>query len=151
MNVLLDTNVLGRMAEPAHPQCQVAHDAADAIRRRGDVPCLVPQILYELWVVVTRPAAQNGFGLTPQQAEAELNRIEKLFPLIADTAAIYSEWKRLVTGHQVTGKNAHDARVVAAMIVHGITHILTFNTADFARYPGITAVEPSSVLLPASP
>jgi hypothetical protein len=30
------------------------------------------------------------------------------------------------------------------MIVHGVTHILTFNTADFARYTtvGIVAADP---------
>ena len=31
------------------------------------------------------------------------------------------------------------------MKVHGITHLLTFNTADFKRYDGITVVNPSSV------
>lgn len=36
------------------------------------------------------------------------------------------------------GKNAHDARLVAAMVRHGLTHILTFNAQDFSRYRGIT-------------
>ncbi len=30
--------------------------------------------------------------------------------------------------------NVHDARLTAAMLVHGLTHILTFNISDFARY-----------------
>jgi len=42
----------------------------------------------------------------------------------------------------VSGKKTHDARLVAAMTIQGIAHILTFNSADFARYPGITAIEP---------
>jgi hypothetical protein len=60
MNLLLDTNVLGRMVEVGHPQHRVASDAVDALRRRGDTPCVVPQVLYELWVVATRPPAANG-------------------------------------------------------------------------------------------
>jgi hypothetical protein len=32
-----------------------------------------------------------------------------------------------------------------------LTHILTFNTADFARYPGIIAVDPLTVTPPAAP
>ncbi len=38
------------------------------------------------------------------------------------------------------GKQAHDTRLVAAMIAHEMTHILTFNTDDFKRFSEITAV-----------
>ena len=44
------------------------------------------------------------------------------------------------------GKNAHDARFVAAMSVHGLSHLLTFNSQDFRQYPAITAVAPADVL-----
>ncbi len=74
-----------------------------------------------------------------------LNRIKSLFPLLPDLPAHFYEWERLVTTHKVSGKSAHDARLAAAMSVHGLTHILTFNTADFARYPGVTALDPSTV------
>ena len=47
--------------------------------------------------------------------------------------------------YKVIGVNVHDARLVAAMLVHGLTHILTFNIADFARYSEITAVNPPTV------
>lgn len=151
MNVLLDTNILGRMVEVSHPQHRVALDASDALGKRGDTLYLVPQVLYEVWVVATRPVAANGFGFTPNQAVAELARLQALFPLLADTPAIFPEWQRLVLTHQVSGKNAHDARLVAAMTVHGVTHILTFNTRDFARYPGITTFDPAAVTAPPSP
>jgi predicted nucleic acid-binding protein len=41
----------------------------------------------------------------------------------------------------------HDARLVAVMRTHGVTHILTFNVSDFVRYQsmGIVPVHPSSV------
>jgi predicted nucleic acid-binding protein len=148
MNVLLDTNILGRMVEVGHAQHRLTLDATDALWRRGDVLCLVPQVLYELWVVATRPLTANGLGFTPNQAAAELARLQGLFPLLPDTPAIFPEWQRLVVAHQVSGKVAHDARLVAAMTVHGVTAILTFNTQDFARYPGITALDPSAVPAP---
>lgn len=44
------------------------------------------------------------------------------------------------------GVNVHDARLVAAMLVHGLTDILTFNTKDFARYSEITAVHPTAIV-----
>ncbi|MCG6133823.1 MAG: hypothetical protein MET45_04030 [Nostoc sp. LLA-1] len=42
--------------------------------------------------------------------------------------------------------NVHDARLVAVMCVHGLTHILTFNISDFTRYSNeIIAVHPTSL------
>jgi hypothetical protein len=32
------------------------------------------------------------------------------------------------------------------MLAHGVTRILTLNTADFARYSDITAVTPQEIL-----
>jgi hypothetical protein len=46
----------------------------------------------------------------------------------------------------VLGKPAHDARIAAAMAVHGITHILAFNTVDFSRYHAVAAINPSAVV-----
>lgn len=41
----------------------------------------------------------------------------------------------------------HDARLAATMLAHGLSHILTFNTADFARYApaGLVVVDPAAV------
>jgi predicted nucleic acid-binding protein len=44
----------------------------------------------------------------------------------------------------VIGGQVYDARLVAAMIMHGVRRILTFNTGDFARY-GIEVIHPSAV------
>jgi predicted nucleic acid-binding protein len=44
-----------------------------------------------------------------------------------------------------TGKSTHDARLVAAMRVHQVTHILTFNIQDFTRYPGINILSPQAI------
>jgi predicted nucleic acid-binding protein len=151
MNVLVDTNIVGRMVEPAHVQHQPAVDAVAALVARGDSPCLVPQVLYEFWVVATRPTTANGLGMTPSEAASEIARLEGLYGVLLDSATLYSEWKRLVSVNLISGKNAHDARLVAAMTVHGLTHLLTFNTADFARFSGITAMDPASLTTTRAP
>jgi len=148
---LLDTNILGRMAEPGHAQYHIALDATAALIRRGDQPCIAPQVLYEFWVVATRPKAVNGLGLTVAMAAAELSRLQRLFLFVPETPAVFAEWEQLVTAHQVSGKNAHDARLVAIMSLHGISHILTFNSVHFARYRSVTALEPAVVISAASP
>jgi predicted nucleic acid-binding protein len=76
---------------------------------------------------------------------AALHQIERVLALLPDHPAIYDHWKRLVTTHGVIGNQVYDARLVAAMRVHGVGRILTFNAADFARY-GIEVIHPSAVL-----
>lgn len=48
--------------------------------------------------------------------------------------------------HNVPGVKVHDARLVAAMNVHNVPRILTFNAGDFLRY-GIEVIEPQSLVL----
>ena len=125
MNVLLDTNVLLRFADPTHPQYRAAADATDLLGKQGDVLCLVPQNFYEFWVVSTRPVAQNGRGLTPDEVLTEFAFLDAKFTTYPDTAAVFDEWRQLMALHKVVGKPAHDARLVAAMLAHGLTHLLT--------------------------
>ena len=47
--------------------------------------------------------------------------------------------------HEVSGKPAYDARLVAAMQVHGLIEILTFDKTGFTRYPGLRAIDPREV------
>ncbi|WP_238993744.1 hypothetical protein [Calothrix sp. PCC 6303] len=54
-------------------------------------------------------------------------------------------WEQLVVKYQVKGKQVHDTRLVAAMIAHQITHLLTFNTDDFKRFTEITVIEPRDI------
>ena len=104
------------------------------------------QNLNELWAVATRPLGENGLGLTAAKAAAELKRIKGMFLFLLETPAIYPAWEALVIQHQVIGKPAHDARLVEAMQVHGLTAILTFDKAGFSRYPGIEVVDPAEVM-----
>ena len=144
--ILVDTNVLLRAVQPAHPHCDTARSAVKMARTREYVPCIVPQIIYEFWVVATRPFGQNGLGLTAIEAEVDVTQIIEQFHLFRDERTILGRWQQLVVRHDVLGKTAHDARLVAAMNRHAITHLLTFNTADFQRFAGITVVHPENVL-----
>jgi len=149
MLVLVDTNVLLRVVEPRHTQHAQAVAALRANRQAGHELCLVPQIHYEFWVAATRPIAQNGLSMTTTEAEAELQKLgPPLFRLLRDERAIYSPWRDLVGKYHVQGKQAHDARLVAAMQRHGLTHLLTFNVADFQRYPGINLLDPYALASP---
>jgi predicted nucleic acid-binding protein len=146
MNVLLDTNILLRSVEPNHPMHYPAHTAVSVLVDNGESLLLVSQTLYEFWVVATRLVGSNGLGLTPTQADAVLAKFKAQFTVHDDSPSIRPAWEQLVVKHKVVGKNAHDARLVAAMIVHKIERILTFNVADFQRYTEIIAVSPFDLI-----
>jgi predicted nucleic acid-binding protein len=50
--------------------------------------------------------------------------------------------EKLVLDQRVSGIHVHDARIAAAMVVHGVTNILTFDLDDFSRYPQILVLHP---------
>lgn len=142
----VDTNVLLRSIDVGHAAQSVAQDAMIQLRRAGQSLSVFSQNLIEFWAVATRPVTNNGLGLSIAQAEVEVISLKNLFPLLPDTPEIFSEWERIVLQYRVSGKQAHDARLVAAMRVHNLTHLLTFNTDDFKRFSFITAASPQTVL-----
>ena len=147
MNILLDTNVLTRWANIEDPQHPQAAESLRKIRWSGHIPTVVPQNLYEFWAVATRPLSANGLGLSTEEASIELDRFgTPLFHLMQDERAILPRWRELVETHRVQGKPAHDARLVAAMLRHGLSCLVTFNVGDFARYSEVISVHPHEVI-----
>lgn len=132
--VLIDTNVLARRIEGSNPLAPVSRRALARLRERGDEPVIVAQTLYELWVVATRPAtARGGLGYTPEATRRLLLGASRLCRVLPEVPLL-ATWQQIVSAYRVSGVAAHDARLVAAMKAHDISHILTFNGSDFARY-----------------
>lgn len=123
----------------------VARSVSILATRREELH-VVAQNLIEFWAVATRPIIVNGLGLTVAQAEQELTKLKALFTILPDTRDILPKWEQLVVKHQVLGKQAHDARLVAAMGVHNLTNLLTFNDGDFKRFTEIVVVNPANML-----
>lgn len=103
------------------------------------------QNIAEFWNALTRPIQRNGLGLTIAEAEAEVLAIEAGMTLLSDNEAVYREWRRIIVECSVSGVQVHDARLVAVMIVHRVSHILTLNVADFSRFSGISVLHPKAV------
>jgi len=144
--ILSDSNILLRYADPKHPQYQEAKDAIKEVGRRGDILCVVPQNLVEFRAVATRPLSVNGLGMSQAEAKVAIGQFRQFYVLFEETPAIFLEWERLVETYGAEGKQNHDARIAAAMNVHGITAILTFNADDFVRYPGLTVYKPKDLV-----
>lgn len=142
---LLDSNVLIRWVKPDHNDYPLVVSAIDALLRRDGVLCYTSQNVGEFWNACTRPIERNGFGLSPQETDRLARFFEQKLRSLPDSLAVHDEWRKLLVAHGVSGVQVHDARLVAAMRVHGVERILTFNDRDFARYGGMEAVHPGSV------
>jgi predicted nucleic acid-binding protein len=139
-----DANFLLRLVQPSSAHHSAAARAAHDIVARGDRIVIFPQSLFEVYAVATRPsAARDGLGLSPADGKALLDSFRRTYPLQSELP-IFEAWQRLVATYQTSGAASHDARYVALMLAHGLTHILTFNGKDFTRYApeGIVAVDP---------
>lgn len=145
MVYLPDTSVILRLNEPSSPLCKIVETCQDKLGQTGAETVIVPQVLVEFWVVATRPKDVNGLGLIVEEAERTLENLQNVFTILPENERIFGEWKRLVAKHKVSGKVAHDARIVAAMMTHKVEIILTLNPNDFKRFTEIKAVRPQDV------
>ena len=143
---LLDTNIVLRLANADDVQHKLVSEAVSRILAQEQECYLISQVLIEFWVVSTRPVDVNGLGWTTSHTEDAIAQLLNRFPLLDDQSEIFAIWQQLVTTQNIVGKRAHDARIAAAMLTHGVTHLLTFNTKDFIQVPDITVVAPQSII-----
>jgi predicted nucleic acid-binding protein len=142
---LVDTNILLRVASRSGSEHPVVDRALAQLAEQGTILYYTLQNMAEFWNVMTRPKARNGFEFTLVEAERETRAIESGMTLLPDNAAVYTRWRKIIVQYGVSGVQVHDARLAASMYVHGITHILTLNVADFSRFAGLTTLHPENV------
>jgi predicted nucleic acid-binding protein len=80
--------------------------------------------------------------MSNDEVRQEIATLESFLSILEESIDVYAEWKRLVVAHGVSGVQVHDARIVAAMNVYGVTELLTFNVQDFRRFIGIKVTGP---------
>jgi predicted nucleic acid-binding protein len=146
MDFLLDTNILIRIADEQAKEHLLIVKAVTRQIDSGHRACVVPQNLIEFWNVASRPRNSNGLGWDLFQIEEEVAFFLEEYFLLAENPNIFLAWQELVVQHQVSGKQVHDTKLVAAMLTHKIDQILTLNTADFTRFSQITAIHPATIL-----
>jgi toxin-antitoxin system PIN domain toxin len=134
----IDTNVLVYANTKQSPM----HDRALAALRQlwdgGADLWISRQVLREYLAVMTRPQ----LFATPLPIEAAIQDIRAFqahFRIADDGPPVTENLLMLLREVVVSGKQVHDANVVATMLTYGIEHLLTHNTIDFIRFsPYIT-------------
>jgi predicted nucleic acid-binding protein len=139
--VFVDTNVLVFAAITSSPFYFEAFGRLDALRQAGVELWVSRQILREYLANLSRPQPFTP-PLPAPTLIADIHRLQAQFRVAEDGPAVTANRLGLLTTIPIGGKQVHDANIVATMQTYGLRHLLTHNTADFARFSALIQVEP---------
>lgn len=131
---LLDTNILLAATDTGRQDHEQATAAINAWPASGVVLYTSGQILREYLAVATRPVEHNGLGMTRADAVANVRALRERLTLLVEDAKVSDRLLDLVATVDCSGKQIHDANVVATMLLHGVDTVVTLNVADFTRF-----------------
>ncbi|MTJ07561.1 type II toxin-antitoxin system VapC family toxin [Anabaena sp. UHCC 0204] len=140
---LLDTNIILRFANSQSLEYNLIRNTISEILLRGGQCFITSQVIIEFWVVATHPV--NGLGWNIEQTTQAVQMLINRFDLLEETPDIFSIWLNLVTTYNISGKRTHDIHILAVMLAHNISHILTLNPKDFIAVPEITIIHPENI------
>jgi predicted nucleic acid-binding protein len=85
VKILVDTNVLVRSVERAHPLSRVARGALRHLYEQNHELYVATQNISEFWNVCTRPAKLNGLGNSIEAASRLTSRLESFFTILPES------------------------------------------------------------------
>lgn len=135
---VVDTNVLIHASVTTSPNHHRAVTALAHLAARGPV-AVTRQILREFLSATTRPQPWAR-AATLAEATRVVDGFIQRFAVLEDGPSVWDELMTLTRGFSFGGKQVHDANIVATMLAHGETRLLTFNDADFRRFGGLIEV-----------
>jgi predicted nucleic acid-binding protein len=139
--VFVDTNVLVYATRPAAAEYTAALAALTRLEGEGSTLWVSSQVLREYLAVVTRPQATVP-ALPMATALADVRKFRAAFDTAEERPNVLDRLLDLLAAHRGSGRQVHDANVVATMLEHGVRRLLTFNAADFRRFARIIDIEP---------
>lgn len=138
---VIDTNVLVHATDPLSVNRLRARGAIKRLAAQGGL-AVTRQILREYLVVMTRHQPTRA-AYTLADAFAAASRVIRYADILEDGPNVWVELQNLSRRFSFGGKQIHDTNIVATMLAHGETRVLTFNVIDFRRFhPLIEIIEP---------
>lgn len=131
---ILDTNVLLAATDEGRPEHADAVTALNAWPASGTVLYTSGQLLREYLAVASRPVIDNGLGMTQAAAVANVRALRGQLTVLEEGVKVADRLLSLLDAVNCSGKQTHDANVVATMLVGGIDTVVTLNQSDFARF-----------------
>ncbi len=142
--VLVDTNILLSATDQGRAEHHQALLILNEWTAHGTTLYSSGQIMREYLAVATRPVAGNGLGLKQSDALANVRAFRTRTILLTEDASVADRLRDVLGEIPCSGKQVHDANVVATMVVHGIDSLVTINVADFSRFGHLIMLIPLS-------
>jgi predicted nucleic acid-binding protein len=140
--VLVDTNILVYAPQATSPHRDAAREGLRRFSASEGRLCLSRQILREFLSVVTRPQLFLS-PVSMAEALADVTGFATHFELLEDGAEVGKRLMELCRLVPIAGRQVHDANIVATMLAHRESRLLTMNRSDFRPFrPRIEIVEP---------
>ena len=136
-----DTNVLLSAVDRKRTLHRQALHVLNALPTQGTELCLSGQIVREFLVVCTRPVDVNGLGLSPRLAIRNVEAIIERSTILDENRGVATRLRHLARTARCTGKQLHDANIVATMQEHGLSRLVTGNLTDFRRFDSLDLVD----------
>jgi predicted nucleic acid-binding protein len=139
--VFVDTNVLVYSTAALSPFHSVAVAKLQELVTAGHALWVSRQILREYLSALSRPGLV-GAQVSMAALLADVHLFESRFFVADEGPEVTGHLLALLGTIACTGKQVHDANVVATMLAYGIPKLLTHNVADFHRFTSHIAVMP---------
>jgi len=139
--VFLDTNVLVYSAVAASPFNLAARNAIANHEAAGTQLWISRQVVREYLAVLSRPQAMSAPQPLPILI-SDVQHFQSRFLVAEDGPNVTAELLRIIAPISIGGKRIHDANIVATMLAHGISMLLTNNPHDFGGFSNLIDIEP---------
>jgi predicted nucleic acid-binding protein len=128
--LFVDTNILVYVTDPQAPEHARAVSALFAAQSRGMSLMISMQVLREYLAVATR----NKSNVQLRNVFENVRLFRRRLKVVEDRRRTMDYLLRLLEEVPTTGRQIHDANIVATMQANNIRSLLTHNTADFKRF-----------------
>jgi predicted nucleic acid-binding protein len=137
---VLDANVLLAATDDTRAEYARARQAFDEWPAQATTLYVSGQILREYLSVATRPQTQNGLGLSQVDSIGNVHALRERLHVLDENDKVATRLLSLLDTVACSGKQVHDANIVATMLVHGIDTLVTINVRDFSRFGEVITV-----------
>jgi len=138
--LFLDTNILLIATDESRPHHRLARRIITAHNRSGIHLGISGQIIREYLVVATRSQEANGLGLDSADALNNTEAFRQRLVFFDETEAVSIKLRLLTKNYRLIGKRIHDANVVATMLTHSLSKLITENQGDFSVFSEVETV-----------
>lgn len=139
--VFIDTNVWVAKIIEDHAFHNRAGTELTRLSGKDELLCVSSQIIRELVSVCTL-GRNLSRPLKWEEIQPQLDALLAQTVFLSESELSTRKLIELGSRYTVLGKQIHDTNIVATMLAHGVTRLVTFNPDDFKRFTEIEVITP---------